>query len=227
MNKQKVVIYGAGSTADIVFNGIMEDPKSNLEPVAFCVDDEYYHESTKYGLPIVKSGMVEKRYFPEENLMIVAIGYQKMNAVRAIKCKEAEEKGYIISGFIHSKADVPLTLKAGKNTIILSNVSIGPEVTIGNNVCIFSGSVISHHAIIGDNVWIAPGTVVCGKTTIGSNSFLGANSTIGNDIIIGKSNFVGAGAVITKSTEDDGVYIMQDTPKYVLGSGQFMKMFKV
>lgn len=227
--RRKIIIFGIGATADIVYDGIKSDVNSEMDVVAFCVDAEYYCETEKYGLPVVKFEDVEQKYDPKEYGMIIAIGYQKMNTVRIERCKQAEEKGYVLASFVHSQADVSVSVKGkiGQNVIIVKNVSIGSDVIIGHNVCIFSGAVISHHTVVEDNVWITPGTVICGRAVIGENTFLGANSVIGNDVTIGKNNFIGAGAVVTKDTEEDSVYILPDTPKYILKSSQFVRMFSL
>lgn len=66
MNKKKVVIFGTSKVADIAYSCMKDDPASNLEVAAFCVDREYYQESTKEGLPVVKFEDVENIYPPSE-----------------------------------------------------------------------------------------------------------------------------------------------------------------
>ncbi len=229
MLKQKTIIFGIGVTADIVYDSITNDAETDIEVSAFCVDEEYYCMANKFGLPVVKFQEVEHSYSPEEYRMIVATGYQKLNAQRIKKCREVEEKGYFLSSFVHSRADISRTIRnsVGKNTIIVNNVSIGPGAVIGDNVGIFSGAVISHHTVIENNVWIAPGAVICGKSVVGENTFLGANCMLGDNITVGKNNFIGAGAVVTKNTENDAVYIIPNTPKYILESHQFVRMFGI
>ena len=104
-------------------------------------------------------------------------------------------------------------------------MSVEPFVTIGDHVCLYCNSTVAHHSTVKDNVWVTSGTVIGGNTTIGENCFLGINSTIGHNITIGNYNFIGAGTIVTKSTEDDSVYIIQDTPKYRLKTKQFMRLF--
>lgn len=226
MNKKKIVIFGTSKIADIVYTSIKDDPESVLEPVAFTVDEEYIQEREKFGLPVVSFQEVERYYAPSDYDMIIAIGYHKMNTVREDKCRKAEEKGYGLASFVHSKAELLSTSSIGKNVILLSNVSVGPFTIIGNNVSIYSGAVVSHHAEIEDNVWITSGTVIGGNSKVGANCFCGINSTIGHNIKIGKNNFIGANATITKNTEDESVYVVPDTPKYRLNTSQFMTLFK-
>lgn len=226
MNKKKVVIFGTSKIADIAYSSIRDDPGSDIEVIAFCVDAEYYQESTKEGLPVVKFEEVENIYPPDETAFFVAIGYHKMNTVREERCLAASEKGYELISFIDSRANVPSTVKIGKNVLILNGVDIGPFSEIGDNVCIYAGAVISHHVTIGSSVWITSGTVVGGNSVVGEHCFLGINSTVGHNINIGNNNFLGANAVVTKNTGDDSVYIVPDTPKYRLNTAQFMKLFK-
>ncbi len=226
MNKKKVVIFGTSKIADIAYSSIRDDPGSNIEVAAFCVDKEYYQESTKEGLPVVTFDDVESTYPPEEFNFFVAIGYHKMNTVREQRCLAAREKGYELASFIDSRANVPSTVKTGENVLILNGVDIGPFSKIGDNVCIYSGAVISHHVTVGNHVWITSGTVVGGNAGVGDYCFLGINSTVGHNITIGSNNFLGTNAVVTKNTPDDSVYIVPDTPKYRLNTEQFMKLFK-
>lgn len=226
MDKKKLIIFGTSKVADILYSCIKDDLKSVFELTAFTVDEKYYQDKERYGLPVVRFEEVEKKYNPKEYVMIIAMGYHKMNSVRADKCREAEEKGYTLASFVHSKADVPSTVRIGKNVIILNGVSVGPFTSIGNNVCIYSGAVVSHHANVESNSWITSGTVIGGNSSVGENCFLGINSTIGHNVKIGNNNFIGANATITKNTEDDAVYILPDTPKYRLNTLQFMKIFK-
>ncbi len=226
MSRRKCVIFGTSKIADVLYQTIIGDNDSDLDPVAFCVDKEYLIADKKVGLPVVGFDDVQDIYDPDQYDMIIAIGYHDLNRVREKKCAEAIQKGYQLKGYIHSKADVALDMTCGKNTIILSNVSIGPGSQIGNNTVIFSGAIISHHVIIGNNNWITSGTVIGGNTIIGNNCFLGISSSIGHNTGIGNYNFLGTNAVVTKKTEDNSVYIVSDTPKYRLNSEDFLKLFK-
>lgn len=226
MNKKKLIIFGTSKVADILYSCIKEDLESEFELTAFTVDQKYYQDEERYGLPVVRFEEIETKYDPDEYVMIIAMGYHKMNSVRADKCREAEEKGYTLASFVHSKADVPLTVNVGKNVIILNGVSVGPFTSIGDNVCIYSRAVVSHHVNVKSNSWITSGTVIGGNSTVGENCFFGINSTIGHNVKIGNNNFIGANATITKDTDDDAVYILPDTPKYRLNTSQFMKIFK-
>lgn len=224
--KKDIVIFGTSKIAEIIFDSLRDDKSTNLDPVAFCVDAEYYHEKEKFGLPVVKFEEVEKYYHPQNYDMVVAIGYHDMNGIRAEKCEQARRKGYHLATYVHSNVVVPASVSIGENCIILNDVSIGAFARIGNDVCIYSNAVVAHHVTVKDHVWITSGTVIGGNTIIGERCFLGINSTIAHNVEVGKYNFIGTNAVVTKSTEDDSVYIVPDTPKYRLDTARFMKVFQ-
>lgn len=226
MSKKNIIVFGTGKIADIVYNGICEDPDSEVRVVAFCIDSKYYERDYKEGLPVVKFEEVKCLYPPDEVAFFVAIGYHEMNKVREQRCLEVVGQGYELISFVDSRANISSTAKIGKNVLIMNGVDIGPFSDIGDNVCIYSGAIVSHHAKVKNNVWITSGTVIGGNSVVGSNCFLGINSTVGHNITIGDNNFLGANAVVTKNTANDSVYIVPDTPKYRLNTAQFMKLFK-
>ncbi|MBO4643362.1 MAG: acetyltransferase [Alphaproteobacteria bacterium] len=220
----KIVIFGISKISEVVYTYI-KDTKM-FEVAAFCVDKEYLTDKEKFGLPVVDFSDVERSFPPSEYGMLIAIGYHKMNTVRAQKCRDAKEKGYKLVSYVHPRADVASTASIGENCIILNNVSVEPFVKIGDNVCLYCNSTVAHHTVVHDNVWVTSGTVIGGNTDVGENCFLGINSTIGHNIKVGRHNFIGAGAVVTKDTADKSVFIIPDTPKYRLDTDRFMRLFK-
>lgn len=113
--------------------------------------------------------------------------------------------------------------KAGKDTIIQPNVTIGHNVTIGDNCIIQSGAVIEDNTIIGNNVIIQSNVVIgskafyyklkpsgrermhtCGRVILHDNVEIGANSTI--DAGVTGDTTIGEGTKI-----DNLVHIGHDT----------------
>lgn len=226
MNKEDIIIFGTSKVAEIIYGSMIDDKNSQWNPIAFCVDRDYFEQDEKNGLPVYKFEEIQNKYPASKYKMLIAMGYHNMNRVRAEKCQQAKMKGYQLISYIHSKVEIPSSSVIGENTIILADVSIGPYTCIGNNVCIYSNATVAHHTTVEDNNWITSGTVIGGNTTIGNNCFLGIGCAIGHNIHIGNHNFIGTKAVVTKSTEDDAVFIVPDTPKYRLNTDQFMRMFK-
>jgi sugar O-acyltransferase (sialic acid O-acetyltransferase NeuD family) len=201
----KVVVFGTGSFAECVNFYLAHD--SPHEVVAFTVHRDHLGDTTELaGLPVVAFEDVAQEYPPGEHEMFVAVGYARVNRVRAAICEEARDKGYRLISYVSSKATTWGDTTIGENCFIFEDNTIQPFVTIGEDCVLWSGNHIGHHVTIGDHCFITSHVVVSGHTKVGAYSFLGVNATLRDDITIGSRNVIGAGALIMKSTEDGEVY---------------------
>ena len=200
----KVVIFGAGSFAEVAYYYLTKD--SPFEVVAFTVDERYVTEKEKFGLPVVPFEKIEGIYPPDKFKMFVAIAYRNLNKIRAKKYREAKEKGYELISYICSKAIVWDNVEMGDNCFIFEANVIQPFVKIGNDVIIWSGNHIGHHTTIGDHCFIASHAVISGHVKIEPYCFLGVNATLRDGITIAKECIIGADALIIKDTQERGVY---------------------
>lgn len=221
----KIVIFGEGKIAEVVYFHLKND--SPHEIVAFTVDKEYYSKKMLFNLPIVPFEEVEKIYPPNDYKMIIAVGYQSLNQLRATKYYEAKEKGYELISYICSTANNFGDIEIGDNCLILDNATLNPMSKVGNNVFIWSGNHIGHHSTVGDHCYLSGHVIIGGHTTIGPYCFIGINATIGHEVTIGEKNLIGAGTLITKNTTSNSVYITQDTQKFRLDSSSFIKLTRL
>jgi sugar O-acyltransferase (sialic acid O-acetyltransferase NeuD family) len=206
----KVVVFGTGSFAECVHFYLTHD--SPHEVVAFTVHRDHVGDTTELaGLPVVPFEALIESHPPGEHEMFVAVGYAKVNRVRAAICEEAKGKGYSLISYVSSKATTWGDTKIGENCFIFEDNTIQPFVTIGDDCVLWSGNHIGHHSSIGDHCFITSHVVVSGHVTIGPYSFLGVNATFRDAISVGEANVVGAGALIMKSTKDREVYIAPRT----------------
>ena len=195
-NKNKIIIFGAGQTAEIVYHYFTYD--SPFSVVAFTANTEHRNKKSLFGLPVVEFEEIEKKYPPEEFKMFVAMSYSNLNKLRAEKYKEAKQKNYKLVSYISSKAGIVGKLDIGENCLILENQLIQPYAKIGNNVFVWSGVLIGHHCTISDHCWLTSDASIGGNSNIGSYSFLGLNCTIGHMIKIGSNCLIGAGSTSYK-----------------------------
>lgn len=202
--KEKVVIFGTGSFAEVAYYYLVKD--SPYEVVAFTADKGLITEGEKFGLTVVPFEEVEKLYSPDEFKMFVAIAYSKVNKVREEKYNQAKEKGYELISYICSKAIVWDNVKIGDNCFIFEANVIQPFVKIGNDVIIWSGNHIGHHTTIGDHCFIASHAVISGHCKIEPYCFIGVNATLIDGRTIAKECIIGADALIVKNTQKGEVY---------------------
>ena len=219
---EKVIIFGTSIMAEVVYYYLAAD--SPYDVVAFTADESHITEKKFLNLPVVPFENVENIYSPDEFKMFIAVGYQKLNMIRAQKYNEAKDKGYTLISYIHPKAMVWDNVELGDNCFVFENNVIQPCVKIGNNVIIWSGNHIGHHDSIGDHCYIASHVVICGSVRIEPYCFLGVNATIRDDITIARENIIGAGAVIMKSTKPKEIYRATATKPFVIDSSKLKRI---
>jgi len=207
----KVVIFGTGSLAEVIHFYLTHD--SPHEVVAFTAHQSHVKEPTFHGLPIVPFETLTDSHPPSDFKMYVAVGYLKLNTVRAAICDEARAKGYELVTYISSKCTHWPGLKIGDNCFVFEDNTIQSFVTIGSNNIIWSGNHIGHHVSIGDHCFITSHVVISGHCKVGSYNFIGVNSTIRDKVHIGDSCIIGAGALIMRHCRDKEVYVTKGTVK--------------
>jgi sugar O-acyltransferase (sialic acid O-acetyltransferase NeuD family) len=206
--KSKVVIFGTGSFAQVVHFYLTHD--SDHEVVAFTVNEDHLAQTELLGLPVIPFERLEEQFPPSDFEMYVAIGYKKVNQVRAAIYAKVKDKGYRLISYISSKCTY-WGESIGDNCFIFEDNTIQPFVKIGNDVVMWSGNHIGHHSTIGDHCFITSHVVISGHVEVGPYSFIGVNATTRDSISIGAACVIGAGSLIMKSTKDKEVYISKRT----------------
>ncbi len=202
--KNKVVIFGVLDTAELAHYYLSTD--SEHEVVAFTVNSEFLKENTFKGLPVVPFEELEKIYPPSEYLFFAPMTGVKMNNLRKKIYLEGKSKGYEYISYVSSKA-TSFNNEIGENCFILENNTLQPFTKIGNNVVLWSGNHIGHHGIIEDHVFFTSHVVLSGHCHVKERAWFGVNSTIRDGVTIGEGCLIGMGSLVTKSTDDDGLYI--------------------
>lgn len=150
---------------------------------------------------------------PQEFRLFVAVGYGKLNDLRATKVAAARQMGYRLVSYLSSRATTFPGFELAENCFILEDNTIQPFVRVGNNVTLWSGNHIGHHSIIEDDVFMASHVVVSGGVRIGQGSFVGVNATLRNHIEIGRKCVIGAGALVLESQPDFSVIAPRGTER--------------
>ncbi len=204
-NANPLVIFGVGELAQLACYYFTHDSPRRV--AAFTVDDSHLGEDLCMGLPVVAFEEVNAHYGPEEYDMFVAVGYARLNQVRAEKCHEAKARGYRLATYVSSHSLTWPDLVVGENCLVMEGNMIQPFVRIGDNVVIWCGSLISHHVVIDHNCFIAAQAVISGHVKIGAYSFIGVNATLRDKIALAERSIIGAGALILKDTNENTAYL--------------------
>ena len=204
MFTNKVIVFGTNDLAELTHWYLTND--SDYEIVAFTVNREYLKEHTFKGLPVIAFEELEKLYPPTEYLFFAPMTGTKMNNNRKRIYEEGKKKGYQYISYISSKSTT-CGNKIGENCFILEDNTLQPFTEIGNNVVMWSGNHIGHHGKIEDHVFFTSHVVLSGHCHVKERAWFGVNSTIRDGLTIGEGSLIAMGAVITKSTDDDGLYM--------------------
>lgn len=172
---------------------------------AFCADGAYLKESSFQGVPVVAVEEIAAAFPPGTHDAFVAIGYSRLNRVRAAKCAAMRAAGYQLASCISHQAIVAPDLVHGDNCFIMEGCVIQLGVRLGHNVTMWSGSTVAHHSTVGDHVFMAPRVAVAGRVAIGNYCFLGINATIRNGLGIGSDCVLSAGSVALHDLPDGTV----------------------
>jgi len=202
--KRKLVVFGARQIAEVC--AFYFDGDSDYEVVAFTVDGQFLQEDRFAGRPVVPFEELTASHPPDAVEVFVAIGYQKMNDLRAAKYAAAKAMGYRLAGYVSSKAITWSTFTLHENTFIMEANVIQPFARVGANTLVWSGNHVGHHSRIGDHCFLGSHIVVSGNVEIADHCFIGVNATLRDGIHVAERCLIGGGAVVMKDTQPGEVY---------------------
>jgi sugar O-acyltransferase (sialic acid O-acetyltransferase NeuD family) len=218
----KVILFGAGRGADVAYRFLTKD--SDHEVCGFTLDRQFITNIALRDLPVVPFEDVEKVFPPAEYKMLVVLGYQRMNALRAEKYMAAKKKGYSFASYVNSHIYRAEDITVGENCFILDNQSISLDVKIGNNVVMWSSNHIGDLTVIGDHAWLASHVTVAAEVVVRSYCFLGIGATVGNKVTLGKKTFVGANALVASDTAENSVCLIRESERVDMDSASFLRV---
>jgi sugar O-acyltransferase (sialic acid O-acetyltransferase NeuD family) len=199
-----LVIIGAGEIAEIACEYFDHD--SDRDVVAFCIGAEYIKAPQMMNRPLTPLADLTTAYPPEQFDAFVAIGDGQLNRLRRRHVDLCRAAGYRLASYVSSKAFVWRNVAIGENCLILEHNVLQPFTTVGDNVILWSGNHIGHRTVVEDDVFMSSHVVVSGFCRIGARSFIGVNVAIAPHVEVACDNYIGMGAIVTASTEPDGLY---------------------
>lgn len=202
----KVILFGNGKISEVANFYLKKDTDYTVS--AICIHNEYLNENspTFDNLPLVGFNEVQEKYSPDDYYFFCPFSGTNMNKLREKIYNDAKQKGYKFISYISSKANI-FTKDIGENCFILEDNTIQFGVKIGNNCVLWSGNHIGHHSTIEDHVFITSHVVISGSSFIGKYSYIGVNACLKDSIVIAPNTLIGMGSVMTKDTEEYGVYV--------------------
>lgn len=200
MSEQRpIVLFGTGGVARVI--RFVLDHASPYRVVALTVDRSHLDAANGSDLPVVAFDEVGERFPPGDYGMFVALGFSRMNGVRAARYAEAAEMGYELVSHVSERTSTWSGFEARPNTIIMEDCTIGPEADIGADCIVWPRVYVGHGARIGDHCYLAANSSISGLTEVGPYSVIGSAAVVRDGIRVGEACLVGAGAVLTTNLE--------------------------
>lgn len=187
---KNIVIFGANDFGRLL-KFYMEEDSDERKVVAFTMNEKFIKDREYLGLPVVPFEQINKAYPPEENEILIAIGYSKMNEIRREIFDDCKEKGYTVASFVHSTCTIHSD-SFGEGNILLEKCMIYPFVTIGKGNLLWDHVVISHDCSVGDFNTFSGNADLCGYVKIGNNCFLGKHCVVQERSVLADYTLVGA-----------------------------------
>ena len=205
---KKLIIYGTGSHAELVFAYFSKD--SDYTIVAFTLEKSYLKDSYHFDLPVFPFEEIEKYISPEEADMFIAVGPYKQNAILQNYCEQAKAKGYHLASYCPSIFKTQFFPPIyGENCFFDHYAKFHAFVKIGDGVTLI-GSDVPHHVQIGNYCFLSVVTLG-GGVIIEDNVFIGMGTVVKQGVRIGKGSFIGIGCVIMNDVAPHSVYSVPAT----------------
>lgn len=98
-----------------------------------------------------------------------------------------------------------------QGVIIAAGVRFTNHIQVGDFGIFNQSATIAHDVVIGNFVHIAPGSIISGNVNIGNCCWIGAGAIINqgtndNKLYVGDNTVVGSGAVVIRPCDSDAVY---------------------
>ena len=222
---KSIVLAGNAVTAEILYRYLLGDARYHV--AGFTVDDAYIDKGSSYPLPTIGLSQLAGAFPPDGYAIVMAMGYNNVNADRRSMFERLKAMGYAIETFIHSQAMIHTSHPIGEGSVVLPGVLVEPEVRLGANTVVWGNVTLAHHSVVGDHAWIASGAVVSGKARVGDQCFIGVNATIVNAVTLGEQVIVGGGALITRDAKPSTVHLARSAEQFRFNAQDYAKHFGI
>lgn len=210
--REKLVIWGAGSTALIVADmvrlrdeyeiaGFLDSVNPDRARTTFCGASVLGGEEQLDDL--LRQGI---------NHVICAI---TIGRVRLQLADLARAKGFRLASAIHPQAIIAAGVPIGAGTIIMAGAVVMPGSRLGENVVISTCASVDHECDIADGAWINVAAHLGGRVIVEQAATVEIGAIIAGNVRLGADSVVGGGSLV-----------LEDVPSGVLAYGSPAKVIR-
>lgn len=199
--KDNIYIIGTGGFAKEIYFLLKE---VNLYNIKGFVEYKPKNFELKIGLetlPIIDEEEFLDNY--EWSNIVIGVGRPYLLKMLSEKFKNFNKPNIIHPNFISDNKNIIM----GVGNIITAGVIFTTDIKIGSFNVFNLNMTIGHDSIIGDQNVFNPSSNISGNNKIGNCNLFGVGSISLENMIIGNNNIIGASALLTKSIENNGIYM--------------------
>ena len=198
MNKNKLIIIGAGGYAKSVLDSI---DYNTYELVGFI--DERLESNEHLGYKVLAHNL-EDISDKEDFYYFIAIGD---NVKRKKWFDRLKENNLRIINIIDKTSIVSPRATIGEGCFIGKMAIVNSCAVIGDNAVINTKSLVEHGCTVKNHANISTNTTINGDVIVGEGTVLYSGVTVIGQRSVGNWSIVGAGAVVTKNIPDNIVAV--------------------
>jgi UDP-N-acetylbacillosamine N-acetyltransferase len=210
--REKLVIWGAGSTALIVADMIRLRDQYEISGFLDSVNPK--RAQTKFCDASILGGEEQLDDLLQQgvNHLICAIS---IGRVRLQLTELARAKGFQLAAAIHPQTIIASGVTIGAGTFIMAGAVVMPGSRLGENVIISTCASVDHECNIADGAWINDGVHLGGRVIVEQAATVEIGAIVAGQLRIGADSVVGAGSLV-----------LNDIPNGVLAYGRPAKVIR-
>ncbi|GGP44982.1 NeuD/PglB/VioB family sugar acetyltransferase [Shewanella saliphila] len=207
MSKKRVVIIGGAGNGAVLAQIIMDMQRAGNEiELEGFLNDSHSQGELLFHWPVLGKPK-QWRELDEDILFVFALLSVGKMRQRADLLKSLAIPPSRMATLIHPSAMIGFDSQIGTGSVICSNVSIQPQVTIGQNVLVRAGANIGHDVQVSDYVDIGPNVCLCGYSCVLEGVHVAANSVVRDGLTLGAFSVIGAGSALLKDAAEGTTWL--------------------
>ena len=196
----KLLIYGAGGLARVVYDNVMRNTPNKYEKIYFI--DDFSEEKPFYYSETIHFDSIRKIFSGNfvDIEAVVAVGEP---VYREKLTGSLEEIGVRLATIIDKTSIISPSAKIEDGCIICEQTIVDANSRVARGALIQPYSAIGHDSKVGRFSVVSSGCVICGDVDIGDRSFVGVNSSVKEKISVGNDVIIAMGSVVLSNIDSE------------------------
>lgn len=206
MNRERVIVIGAGGHACVVADALLA---AGVDVIGFTDADARRHGSEVCGRPVLGGDAALARHDRSDVQLangLGSLGNDPAPLRRRVQ-QALEADGWHFCSVVHPTATVSPFAQLGAGVQILAGAIVQPRARLCDGAIVNTRAVVEHDVHIGAWTHVAPGAVVCGDAVIGACSHVGAGAVVRQGVSLGEQTLLGIGAAAAADFSGTGTLV--------------------